>query len=121
MSDPYEAEGRRQARWLAIGTLMGFLTGAALMMLLAGGCSTVDKLRGNVERVGTIYDIVTNAASTSSVSTGNATTVLYIGTANSTIYKFQGHIGEIIIYSKHLTADETTATEKYLKRKWGLP
>lgn len=53
-------------------------------------------------------------------STNATTTYLYIGTDTSSGHDFDGYIGEIILYTRTLSASEITAVENDLKSKWGI-
>ena len=46
--------------------------------------------------------------------------VLWVGSRPDTTLPFAGDIGEIIMYSRTLTASEITAVENYLADKWAL-
>jgi hypothetical protein len=53
-------------------------------------------------------------------TTSNADTMSKIGYYSSSLFQFQGWIGEILCYSRALTAAERNAVELYLGRKWGI-
>jgi hypothetical protein len=50
----------------------------------------------------------------------NSNTVLWVGSRPDTTLQFAGDIGEIIMYSRTLTASEITGVENYLAGKWAL-
>ena len=56
----------------------------------------------------------------SSFSTSNADTMSRIGYYSSTLFQFQGWIGEILCYSRPLSDSERLRVERYLGKKWGI-
>lgn len=70
-------------------------------------------------------EIRLNGALTQSGSVANQTLTstaafnAYIGGLGS-VYEFPGYIGEVIIYNRALNAEEKSAIESYLKKKWGI-
>jgi hypothetical protein len=56
----------------------------------------------------------------SSFTTSGSITVQRIGYYSSTTFQLQGWIGEIICYSRALTAAERQRCERYLGKKWGI-
>jgi hypothetical protein len=55
-----------------------------------------------------------------SFTTSASQTMQRIGYYNTTTFQWQGWIGEILCYSRALTAAERNAAELYLGRKWGI-
>jgi hypothetical protein len=53
-------------------------------------------------------------------TTSNADTMSRIGYYSSTLFQFQGWIGEILCYSRALTDSERLKVERYLGKKWGI-
>ena len=53
-------------------------------------------------------------------TTSNADTMSKIGAYSSSLFQLEGWIGEIICYSRAVSADERLAVERYLGRKWGI-
>ena len=56
----------------------------------------------------------------SSFSTSAADTMQRIGYYSSSFFQFQGWIGEILLYSRALSASERLKAERYLGKKWGI-
>lgn len=56
----------------------------------------------------------------SSFSTSGATTIQRIGYYSSTLFQFQGWIGEILCWNRALSASDRNKVEKYLGKKWGI-
>jgi hypothetical protein len=56
----------------------------------------------------------------SSFSTSNADTMSRIGYYSSTLFQYQGWIGEILCYSRALADSERLKCERYLGNKWGI-
>lgn len=56
----------------------------------------------------------------SSFTTSKADTMSKIGYYSSTLFQFQGWIGEILLYDRALTASDRNNVEKYLGKKWGI-
>ncbi len=56
----------------------------------------------------------------SSFTTSGSITIQRIGYYSSTTFQFQGWIGEILCYSRALTAAERLKVERYLGKKWGI-
>ena len=76
----------------------------------AGGFVFID----GTQRIGAVSPFA------SSFSTSNADTMSKIGYYSSSLFQFQGWIGEILCYSRALTSAERNAVELYLGRKWGI-
>jgi len=55
-----------------------------------------------------------------SFTTSLSTTISRIGYISSTVFQFQGWIGEVLCYGRALTSAERNAVELYLGRKWGI-
>ena len=53
-------------------------------------------------------------------STSGSDTMSKIGFYSSSLFQFQGWIGEILCYSRALTAAERLKVERYLGKKWGI-
>ena len=58
-----------------------------------------------------------SSASTIAVTWGS---VPRIGSVNTGTFYYYGYIGEIIIYSKVLNANERVSITNYLREKWGI-
>jgi hypothetical protein len=43
-----------------------------------------------------------------------------IGYYSSTVFQWQGWIGEILLYDRALSASERLNVERYLGKKWGI-
>lgn len=56
----------------------------------------------------------------SSFSTSAADTMSKIGYYSSTLFQFNGWIGEILLYDRALAASDRNRVEKYLGKKWGI-
>ena len=56
----------------------------------------------------------------SSFSTSNADTMSRIGYYSSSLFQFQGWIGEILCYDRPLSDSERLKVERYLGKKWGI-
>ena len=50
----------------------------------------------------------------------NSSTSLFVGSRPDTTLPFAGDIGELIMYSRTLTAGEIASVETYLADKWDL-
>lgn len=55
-----------------------------------------------------------------SFTTSGSVTIAKIGYYNSSTFTLNGWIGEILCWSKALSATERSAAEKYLGKKWGI-
>jgi hypothetical protein len=55
-----------------------------------------------------------------SFATSSADTMAKIGYYSSSLFQFQGWIGEILLYSRALSATERLNVERYLGKKWGI-
>lgn len=56
----------------------------------------------------------------SSFTSSQATTLQRIGFYSSTLWPWNGWIGEILLYDRALSASERSKVEKYLGKKWGI-
>jgi hypothetical protein len=56
----------------------------------------------------------------SSFTTPASQTMQRIGFYSSSLFQWQGWIGEILLYSRALTASERLKCERYLGKKWGI-
>jgi len=56
----------------------------------------------------------------SSFTTSNSVTIQRIGYLASSVFQFQGWIGEILLYNRALSATERLKIERYLGKKWGI-
>lgn len=79
------------------------------------GSTNADKIKFRFDREEKALTYTGTAAST----TSSTIDVLYIGNENK-LESFTGDIGEVAIWTKTLSQNEITATETYLKNKWGL-
>jgi hypothetical protein len=55
-----------------------------------------------------------------SFTTPGSRTMQRIGYYGPTLFQFQGWIGEILLYSRALSASERLKVERYLGKKWGI-
>lgn len=55
-----------------------------------------------------------------SFSTAKSDTMSKIGYYSSSLFQFQGWIGEILCYDRALTASDRLKVERYLGKKWGI-
>jgi len=75
-----------------------------------------NRLKFRIDGVEKSLTFTTNVGAT----TASDTTVLYIGETATATEDFNGYLGELLLYTKTLTATELTNTENYLKNKWGI-
>jgi hypothetical protein len=76
----------------------------------AGGFAFVD----GTQRTSTV------GGTFSSFTTSNADTMARIGYYSSSLFQWQGWIGEILLYDRALSASERLKVERYLGKKWGI-
>lgn len=91
-------------------TPMGPGVFSAVRSAAAGGFVFID----GTQRTGAVSPFA------SSFSTSNAATMSRIGYYSSTLFQFQGWIGEILLYDRALAASDRNKIEKYLGKKWGI-
>ena len=91
-------------------TLMGPGVFTCVRSAAAGGFVFID----GTQRTGAVSPFA------SSFSTSNADTMSRIGYYSSTLFQFQGWIGEILCYSRALADSERLKVERYLGKKWGI-
>jgi hypothetical protein len=91
-------------------TLMGPGVFTCVRSAAAGGFVFID----GTQRTGAVSPFA------SSFSTSNADTMSRIGYYSSTLFQFQGWIGEILCYSRPLSDSERLRVERYLGKKWGI-
>lgn len=75
-----------------------------------------NRVKFRIDGVEKSLTFTTNAQST----TSSDTSVLYIGETADATEDFDGYLGELLLYTKTLTATEITNTENYLKNKWAI-
>jgi hypothetical protein len=56
----------------------------------------------------------------SSFTTSASQTMQRIGYYSSTLFQWQGWIGEILLYDRALSASDRLKVERYLGKKWGI-
>jgi hypothetical protein len=107
------SEGTNRLRVQYAGTasaLMGPGVFTCVRSAAAGGFVFID----GTQRTGAVSPFA------SSFSTSNADTMSRIGYYSSTLFQFQGWIGEILCYSRALSASDRLKVERYLGKKWGI-
>jgi hypothetical protein len=63
---------------------------------------------------------ISGVNSAASFTTSASVTIRRIGYYSSTLFQFQGWIGEILLYDRALSASERLKCERYLGKKWGI-
>jgi len=87
------------------------------MVYNGGGASNSDKLKFRANGSNATINFGANTVPT---STSSSITQFSIGAPNAGRNGWTGYIGEVIIFTKTLTAIEYANVENYLKTKWGL-
>jgi prepilin-type N-terminal cleavage/methylation domain-containing protein len=85
--------------------------------LTSGSATNIQVYKNGVSQATNVNGGGYNTALGGSYAKSNST--LYLGSRNTDAFFF-GNIGEIIIYSRSLNAEERNAIEKYLGKKWGI-
>jgi hypothetical protein len=91
-------------------TLMGPGVFTCVRSAAAGGFVFID----GTQRTGAVSPFA------SSFSTSGADTMARIGYYSSSLFQWQGWIGEILLYDRALSASERQKVERYLGKKWGI-
>lgn len=101
----------------------GYVTGAAAdttwhyhTIVFDGTQSIGNRLSVSIDGVASTLNEITPVAN---ISLGS-NSILYVGSRPDETLPFAGDIGEIILYSRTLTAGEISAVENYLAGKWNL-
>lgn len=106
-----EGVGRLRPQYSAnASTPLGPVVCSVVRSAAAGGFVFID----GTQRTGVVSPFA------SSFSTSTSVTIRRIGYYSSTLFQFQGWIGEILMYSRALSAAERNRAERYLGRKWGI-
>ena len=106
-------EGTNRLRVQYAGTasaLMGPGVFTCVRSAAAGGFVFID----GTQRTGAVSPFA------SSFSTSGADTMSKIGYYSSTLFQFQGWIGEILCWDRALPAADRLKVERYLGKKWGI-
>lgn len=106
-------EGTNRLRVEYAGTasaLMGPGVFTCVRSAAAGGFVFID----GTQRTGAVSPFA------SSFSTSAADTMQRIGYYSSSLFQFQGWIGEILLYDRALSAADRLKVERYLGKKWGI-
>lgn len=106
-------EGTNRLRVQYAGTASAFLGPGVFTCVrsaAAGGFVFID----GTQRTGAVSPFA------SSFSTSAADTMQRIGYYSSSLFQFQGWIGEILLYDRALAAADRLKVERYLGKKWGI-